>query len=309
MSRAAEVDPSLRTLLSYDRAQIRAPASWNDVTKFRAFLDAPLLAIKGNPVSKVHDLTIRGSDGDVPLRLYYPERSCEGTPATVFMHGGGFVAGSLDTHDALCRALCRASGSVVVAVQYRLAPEHPCPAALEDCMSALHWIMAHGGEEHLRTDLVSLCGDSAGGYLALRMGAVVRDTGLPVRVGHIGLLYPVVDPGCDTSSMHALAEGFVLTRGAMKWFWRAFAGEREQTAELSLLNLDLSGLPPVSMVIAGYDPLKDEEASLADRLSDAGVVTSTFFHAGMIHGFASLPHITPAAEVAVSQISAAMRAG
>lgn len=304
MTWGREVDPVFRATLAHDRAHIRAPSASVSVEKFRAYLDAPLKVLVGDPVGDVSDFSIGLTGGSVPVRIYRPTGVGSPAPVILFIHGGGFAIGSLDTHDALCRALCRESGVSVLSVEYRLAPEHPYPAAVDDCVAVLDWIAAHGVGRGIDPRRVSICGDSAGGYLAIRAGQAAFETASRARPVHIGLLYPVVDPDCDTPSMHALAEGHLLTRGAMQWFWQAFAGSSDpRSAGLSLLKRDLSALPPVSIMTAEFDPLRDEGALLAQRLIGAGVKVSYRCYEGMIHGFASLPHVTPVATAAIQHLS------
>ena len=195
----------------------------------------------------------------------------------------------------------------MLAVDYRLAPEHPHPAAIDDGVAVLRWLATDGRSHGIRVDRVGLCGDSAGGYLAVRVALAARDAALPLGLAHIGLFYPVVDPACATASMYDLADGFMLTRDAIRWFWSSFAGRPpEEATDLSLLAMDLSGLPSVSIVTAQFDPLKDEGAVLARRMSDAGIDVTLDCLAGMIHGFATLPHMTPIADSAVRHVGDAI---
>lgn len=300
-----EIDPCFRELLRHPRAHIMAPAETADIQDVREAIDAPMRAISGAAVAQVIDLV--GDDGQrsVPLRLYRAS-SAEGlAPIIVFIHGGGFVGGSRDTHDAICRTLCRASGVNLLSVEYRLAPEHPYPAALDDCCTVLLWISKEGERLGMDPAQIALCGDSAGGYLAVSSALAMRDQPFDGEIRHIGLLYPVVDPSCNTPSMEAFAEGYMLTRGALQWFWRAFSNSKAALeTELSLLKRDLSGLPAVSIVTAGFDPLRDEGGALYERLKQAGVATSLRCYLGMVHGFASLINLTELAADAIHHLAA-----
>lgn len=276
---------------------------------FRSALDAPLEAIVGDPVGEVVDFAVGPAEGRVPVRMYRPTTSAPPGPLIVFIHGGGFAAGSLGTHDALCRALCLEAGMSVMSVGYRLAPEHPYPAAVDDCSTALAWVAAHGAERGIDPRRISVCGDSAGGYLAVQACLAAGGGTSGAHPLHIGLIYPVVDPGCDTPSMHAFSDGYLLTRSAMQWFWSAFAGKpQELRAEMSLLRRNVSNLPPVSIITAEFDPLRDEGALLAQRIIEAGGEASLRCYPGMVHGFASLPHVTPAATAAIRHLSADINA-
>lgn len=232
------------------------------------------------------------------LRDYRPPFAAPG--AILLIHGGGFVIGSLDTHDALCRTLALASGRRVVAVAYRLAPEAPFPAARDDCRAALAW---------LETDAdgpIALCGDSAGGHLATRTALDARAGGKVVAA--LGLLYPVVDPGCAGASWDAYGEGHVLTRDWMRWAWAAYlAGADPADPCFAVLHDDLSRLPPTLVVTAGCDPLRDEGEALVPAIVAAGGRGELRRMDGMIHGFASLPMLTPRADEAINVLAVHLR--
>jgi acetyl esterase len=302
------LDPCFQALLRHPRAHIQAPAETADIQDVREAIDAPLRALTGPVVTERVDLAVDDDDaGAVPLRLYRASSIATPAPVIVFIHGGGFVSGSRDTHDAMCRTLCRFSGVNLISVEYRLAPEHPHPAAMDDCCAVLKWIGRRGRELNLDAARIALCGDSAGAYLAVSSALAMQDRLPGGTLCHIGLLYPVVDPSCDTPSMDAFADGYMLTRGAMRWFWRAFSNAKEPGAtDLSLLKRDLSALPPTSIVTAGFDPLRDEGRALCDALVRAGVDLSLRDYAGMVHGFASLTHMTDLAADALRHIAADM---
>lgn len=303
------LDPCFTELLKHPRAHIRAPGPGDDICIYRDGIDAPMRAIAGDAVTEVHNLRVRDSNRSVPLRLYRFDNVDTPAPVILFIHGGGFVSGSLDTHDAMCRTLCRQAKVSVLSVEYRLAPEHPYPAALDDCCAALRWVSQEGEKLGLDPFKIALCGDSAGGYLALAAALEILGQPFPGELRHIGLLYPVVDPSCATHSMDAFGEGYLLTRGALQWFWQAFRGSKEAEAvELSLLKSDLSGLPPVSVVVAGFDPLRDEGIALYERLKLAQVDVSLRHYGGMVHGFASLIHMTELATDATQYIAAEITA-
>jgi len=265
-------------------------------------------AIAGEAIFEVADLLAEGH-GKIPIRCYRPCDTDTPLPVIVFFHGGGFVAGSVDTHDALCRALCRESGANVVSVEYRLAPEHAYPAALDDCVSAIRWLAKGSDELKLDCDRLALCGDSAGGYLAVATAIAMRLRPGSPNIRHVGLLYPVVDPACDTASMQTLGDGYILSRDAMKWFWQAFRGKGNDRQDLSLLSKDLSGIGAVLIITAEFDPLRDEGAQLAQAFSAAGVEATVCCYDGMIHGFASLLPITPFARKAVQQLAVEINRG
>ncbi len=214
-------------------------------------------------------------------------------PAIVFFHGGGWVTGDLDTHDATCRILAAASRCIVVAVDYRLAPEHPFPAAVDDAVVAYAWVHRHSRELGIADGQVGVMGDSAGGNLAAvvaqvtRRGARASDADVPPPVVQ-GLVYPCADAHLDTDSMEALGDGFLLTRASMEYYRGEYLPHRAdwETAKASpLLAGDLTGLAPALVVTAGFDPLRDDGADYAEALRRAGVDVEYRCYDDQIHGF------------------------
>jgi acetyl esterase len=220
----------------------------------------------------------------------------------LFCHGGGFVLGDLDTHDSICHQLARSADRVVVSVDYRCAPETRFPGAVEDCYAALAWIAAQAGSLGVDATRLTVCGDSAGANLAIACAQLARARGPVVR--HVGLLYPMVDPACDTASMHEFARGFLLSRAAVQWSWSMYLADPADVASplASPLQGGLTGLPPVSVSTAEFDPLRDEGETLAATLRAAGVPVVSRRYAGMVHGFAGLAHITPVAVRAIEDL-------
>lgn len=256
-------------------------------------------------IDQVKDLDADGPAGAIPMRLYRPSAHAT-LPVVLFIHGGGFVFGDLDTHDALCRTLALQSGMAVAAVDYRLAPEHPYPAALDDCHAALRWLAANADALGLDAARIGLGGDSAGGQLAVATALKARDRGPPLR--HLALLYPLVDPHCASASMTAFGQDYMLTRAFLEWSWAAYAATGAKTDPfVQLAAADLAGAPPTTIITAGYDPLCDEGRDLAERLASAGVRVSAHHFPDMIHGFAGLPIALEAADRAIGLITRAMR--
>ena len=245
-----------------------------------------------------------GNSGPLAVRIYYPlaaEGNASTLPAILFFHGGGFVACDLDTHDGMCRAICNASASVVVSVDYRLAPEARFPAAPEDAYRALLWLNQEAGALGVDANAISVCGDSAGGNLAAVLCLLARDRQGPKIQKQI-LIYPVTSLGCDTESHHKFAEGYFLGREQMQWFWQHYLGDTATavTPYVDLLAADVSSLPPAVIVTAEYDPLCDEGKLYADRLKAAGSTVEYRCAAGQIHGFCSFAdHIPQGREVLV----------
>ncbi len=250
------------------------------------------------PVKEVQEVTVPGGAGDRPARLYRPSGAGP-FPTTVFFHGGGFVIGDLDTHDQACRRLCRDARTVVLSVDYRLAPEHPFPAAVEDALAAVRWAADHlselGGDDRL-----AVGGDSAGGNLS----AVVAQA-MPDRLTAQLLLYPAVDMAGDYPSRVENASGYFLDIEMMEWFFLHYvtdaSGVDAQDPRLSPLHApSCEGLPPAVVVTAEFDPLRDECEAYAEGLAAAGVEVVVERFDGLIHGFLDMT-FSPAAEGAVAE--------
>jgi acetyl esterase len=261
------------------------------------------------PIHSVSETSVPGPAGPVPLRIYRPGATPR-LPLIVFYHGGGFVLCDLDSHDALCRSLANATGFAVASVAYRLAPEARFPEPLEDCYAALVALVGRAAEWGFDADRVAVCGDSAGGNLAAAVALLARDRGGP-RLRHQGLIYPVTDAGCDTASMRELATGFMLSREIMQWFWNCYLASAADGADgraSPLRAKDLGGLPPATIVTAEFDPLRDEGEAYADRLRESGVPVVGRRYLGMIHGFTSLPFVTPMADRSIADLAQDFRA-
>jgi len=230
------------------------------------------------------DLCIAGPEGDVPVRIYRPPVQGAG-PTVVFFHGGGWVIGSVNTHDAQARLTASGTGAVVVSVDYRLAPEHRFPAALDDCAAATQWALDHAKDLGGSVDAVAVAGDSAGGNLAAAVALRRRDNGERSLAAQL-LIYPVTDASRATPSYAENAEGYFLDADTMRWFWSHYLGGEAPTAESSIIDAaELGGLPPAVVVTAQYDPLRDEGNAYAQRLRKAGVDVTLIECPGLIHGF------------------------
>jgi acetyl esterase len=228
----------------------------------------------------------------------------------VYFHGGGFVIGDLDTHDDFLRRLCADSGVRVLAVDYRLSPEHPFPAAHDDALAATRWAIDHGGQIGFDPTKVAVGGDSAGGNLAACLGLEMR-TDPARRLAFQLLLYPATAMEQETPSRTALAEGYVLTAEAMTWFagHMAQAGHADARRGEPAWVDDLSGAPPALVVTAGFDPLKDEGRAYAERLSAAGVKAAHVEYPSFVHDFYVMAAVSPAVVVAIGETAAALKAG
>lgn len=223
------------------------------------------------------------SVGGIPTRIYRPSLEPE-LPVVMYFHGGGWVLGNLDSHDAVCRRLASESGFVVIAVDYRLAPEHKYPAAVDDCFLATQSVAENASEYKVDGRQIMLAGDSAGGNLCMAVSLRARDDGLAIR--YQVLIYPVVEPNFDTNSYNAFATGHGLTRETMQWFWREYLEGSDTDPTLAhFQDASLKGLPQTHVITAEYDVLRDEGKRLVERLRQANVPTTYRCYEGMLHGF------------------------
>ena len=256
------------------------------------------------PVVSVQDVSIPGPAGAMGGRVYRPAASGP-VPTVVLFHGGGWVIGDLDTHDNLARSLCRDCEAVVLSVDYRLAPEAPFPAAVEDAVAATRWAGEHLGELGA-SDVLAVAGDSAGGNLAAVVTQQLRDSGGPALAAQL-LVYPAVDVTGDYASRLDNAEGYFLDLPTMGWFMEQYAADASvhEDPRLSPLRArSLEGLPPAVVVTAEYDPLRDEGAAYAEALRGAGVAVEYRNFDGMIHGFIDMGPHSSAAQAAVDETCA-----
>ena len=267
-------------------------------------------ALGGAPVevAAVDDRTIPGPAGDLAVRVYTPHGEPP-FPIVVWFHGGGWVVGTLDSYDPICRALAAAVPAVVVAVDYRLAPEHRYPAAAEDAYAATLWASRNAAELGGSQQRLAVAGDSAGGNLAAVVALGARDRGGPA-IGFQLLVYPITDHGMDTASYREHADGYHLTAAGMRWYWDHYLGGADGGApDASPLRAAFFGdLPPALVITAEHDVLRDEGEAYATRLRAAGVPADISRYPGMVHGFFRWRAVTPAAEAAMQQAAAAVAA-
>lgn len=285
------------------------PGSGVDVS--RAALRATAAMMKVRIHADVTDISIPGPAGPIPARRYVPD----GTGASpisallLYFHGGGFVLGDLDTHDSLCRLICRDGGVQVISVGYRLAPEHKAPAATDDAYAAYRWALDHAAG--LGANRIVVGGDSAGGNLATVVAQQARDSELPLPALQL-LLYPVTDVSSETRSKTLFADGYFLSKRDMEWCTAHYLDGAEVSAEdplvSPLLSEDLSGLPPALVVTAGFDPLRDEGNRYARAMQDAGVVVDLREERSMIHAFANFFPLGGGSATATGALISALRA-
>lgn len=258
-------------------------------------------------VANVEDRRIPGPQGEIPLRIYTPGGHGP-FPVLVFCHASGWVVCDLETHDAPCRALANAVPSIVVSVDYRLAPEYKFPAAPEDCYAATRWAAANATAIHGDPDRLAVGGDSAGGNLAAVVALMARDRGGPA-LAHQVLIYPATDTSFDSASYRQYGEGYFLTKDLMVWFAKHYLREADAVHPYAapLRAPDLRGLAPALVITAECDPLRDDGEAYASRLREAGVAVRHIRYDGMIHGFLGLPAIFPQARRVIEEVAAALR--
>ncbi len=261
------------------------------------------------PVGGVEDRNIPGPGGDIPIRIYTPV-AAGGSPlaALVYYHGGGWVVGDIESHDATCRTLSQTSGCKVISVDYRLAPEAKFPAAADDAYAALVWVEKNAMEIGVDPNRIAVGGDSAGGNLAAVASLMARDKNGP-HIAFQLLIYPVTQIGIDSASRKELATGYFLETETMTWFEDQYVDPADaDNPYASPLKADsLSGLPPAYVITAGFDPLKDEGKAYADGLRAAGVDVQYVNYDGMIHGFIALTALVENAANAVAETGVALK--
>jgi acetyl esterase len=293
------VDAKLQTILDAAKALGLPPIETMTVEEARA--ERAAMMARFVPMSEYADVQVEervivAGRREIGIRVYRPSQAKGTLPVVVFFHGGGFVVCTLETHDPYCRALAAEANTVVVSVDYRLAPEHKFPAGVEDSLAAAEWVLEHVGELGGDGSRVFVAGDSAGATLAAVVALLLRDKGVTELAGQV-LLYPVTahyDP--PTASYLEMAEGYGLTRKGMIWFWDHYLKDKSEAGDFRAAPLratSLSGLPRAFVVTAEYDVLRDEAQAYATRLKDAGVDVTHVFGEGMNHGFAASPNEFP----------------
>jgi acetyl esterase len=298
ISRGARImDPKAQIVGEFVKS-IRVPGYFPPLPELReqlrtmvTLLDEPAPALP-----RVEDIRIPGPAGAIPARVYDPAPGAPvARPVLAYFHGGGWVQGDLETHHGLCARLAIRSGAIVVAVDYRLAPEHKFPAAVEDCIAAYRWLRTPGALVGADAARVGVGGDSAGGNLSAVVSQDAARSGVPVPTCQV-LIYPALDFGSDTASHRDLADGHIIPRDRIVWYTEQYLrgeADRRDLRASPLLAPDLSGQPPALVVTAGFDPLRDEGQAYAARLRAAGVEVVDREYPGQIHAFVSLTRAIP----------------
>jgi len=263
------------------------------------------------PVALTRDCVADGPHGPIPLRLYRALGSAPSAalPVLVYFHGGGWVIGDLDTHDTLCRQLANAAGCAVIAVDYRMGPEHRFPAAVDDCLAATYWVRAHAAELQVDAAHLAVGGDSAGGNLAAVVSIAARDNG-DLPIAYQLLIYPATDQHRNAPSHASNGQGYLLTTDTMDYFAGHYLADPAHYGDWRaspLLQPDLAQLPPALVLTAGYDPLRDEGAAYAERLTAAGNRATCVCFEREIHGFILMGKVLDEANTAVALCAAELK--
>jgi acetyl esterase len=304
------LDPQARALLDQMAALGGLPINKLSVREARKqSIDMAAMQGAQEPVAIVEDRTLPGPAGTIPVRLYTP--AIRGPlPVFVYLHGGGWVLGDIEGSDGFCRTFCNAAQCIVMSVGYRLAPENPFPAAVEDSYHAVLWASENAAGFGGDATRLAVGGDSAGGNLTAVVTLIARDRGQPALKYQL-LIYPVTDAACDAPSYSENADGYFLTRDAMQWFWGHYIGKevhRSNPLVSPLRAISLKGLPPALVITAEYDPLRDEGEAYAERLRAAGVPVQLTRYDGMIHGFFMMGGVLDQGRRALEQAAAALLA-
>jgi acetyl esterase len=305
------LDPLVKAFLD-KAAAIPRPKAWEVPPimvrqSFAAMMQ--LTGPKDVAVGRIENLTIPGPGGDLRARVYAPVAAVGLQPTLVYFHGGGFVAGGLESHDGLCRLFTAEGGFKVIAVDYRLAPEHPWPAAVDDAWAAFQWVEANAADLGVDGGRVAIGGDSAGATLSAIITQLAKAKTKP-KIAYQMLLFPGTQVGAETSSLHEFAVGYFLERKTIEYFNSLYvpAGTDRNSPKVSPLRAkDFSGLPPAYVMLGGYDPLHDEGLAYAEKLKAAGGQVTIADYAGMVHCFIYLQTILPQAHEAVAEAAKAVK--
>jgi acetyl esterase len=307
------LDESAQKLLDQIRAAGLPPMETLPLAQARAGYARSRIALSPDPaeVAEVRNLTFPSAGHAIPARLYRG-RAAPGTgaPIVVFFHGGGWVLGNLDSHDSFCRGLANDAACAVLAVDYRLAPEHKFPAAAEDAAAAVAWVAQESAALGVDPRRIAVAGDSAGGNLAAVAALAARRAGTPKLRLQV-LIYPTLDLRLGHDSHRRVGDGYTLTASAMRWFRDLYLARAEDIASWRaspLCETELGGVAPAFIVAGGCDPLCDEAADYAQRLIGAGIDVTYRFFPGQMHGFVSAGRVIPEGRAACAEIASALRA-
>jgi acetyl esterase len=303
------LDPQAKAFLDQLTAAGAPPLHALPVAEARQALRTLFSTGTPEPIHQMEDHRVPGPAGHIPVRMYVPQGKGS-LPVLVYFHGGGWVLGDLETHDGTCRGLANAAKCMVIAVDYRLAPEHKFPAAPEDCYAVTKWVVLNAASFGGDPTRIAVGGDSAGGNLAAAVALMAADRGAPTLAYQL-LIYPVTNYAFDTPSYRENADGYLLTRDSMQWFWGHYlANENDgQNAYASPMRArDCRRVPAALVITAEFDPLRDEGEAYAARLREASVPVDVKRYNGMIHGFFSLGQVLDQGKKAMADAAAGLRA-
>lgn len=308
--RASSLDPQTEAFLAELESGVTPPSSTLSVDTARRLLDELFTVDDPEAVGATTDLEVRGPAEPVPVRVYTPEGDPP-FPVLVYYHGGGWLRGSLDGYDGLCRLLCAEAECLVVSVDYRLAPEHPFPAGFEDCFAATEWAIENAADLQGDPERVAVGGDSGGGNLAAAVSLAARDQNGP-DIAHQLLIYPAVSsPSLRWfDSYDENGTGYLLEMDSVEYYYDRYIQSPAHLGNMYAFPLrarDLGGLPPATLLTAGFDPLRDEGVAYAERLGEAGVAVEHLHYDSQIHAFVSLFEHLDEGREAISEMAAELR--
>jgi len=306
-----KLDPQARALIERFAAAGAPPLYTLTALEARRAYRASRAALAAAPVhvDEIRELSVPGPAAVMRARLYRPDRAQNALPGMVYFHGGGFIYGDIDTHDAVCRGIAQCAPCAVVSVDYRLAPEHRFPAAVEDAFAATAWVAANAAALGIDPGRLAVAGDSAGGNLAAVVALLAREKGGPGVAMQV-LVYPMTDFAAETDSISRFAAGYLLTRESIRWVKRTYLREERDALDWRASPLrarDFSKLPAAYIITAGFDPLRDEGGAYAERLAQAGVAVTHECFEGQVHGFLVMGGAIAAAGHAIQRIGQMLR--
>jgi acetyl esterase len=303
------VDPQVEVVLKEFAAKGRPPLHELSVDEARSVAEE-MVALAGDPieVGSIRDISIPVDGAAIGARVYTPNGAGP-HPVVVFFHGGGWVICSLDTHDNVCRAICRDADAVVVSVAYRMAPEHRFPTAAHDCFAATRWVADNASSFGGDANRLAVCGDSAGGNLSAVVSQMARDAGGPA-LAFAALIYPAVDMTAEGGSMVDNAHGYFLEEDTMHWFMDHYLSPEERSHPMAspLLHLDLSGLPPCFIATCEYDPLRDEGEAYGAALRANGVAAENKRYDGLIHAVINMTGVLDGGRTLIADVGSRLHA-
>jgi len=304
------MDPKAQIVGEFVKS-IRVPGFFPPLPELRQQLRV-MVSLMDEPapaLPRIEDIRIPGPAGEIPARVYSASAAKTPQPTVAYFHGGGWVQGDLETHHGLCARLSKHAGVLVVAVDYRLAPEHKFPAAVEDCLAAYCWLRTKGRDVGVDIGRVAVAGDSAGGNLSAVVSQLAASSGVPAPTCQV-LIYPAVDFSLETSSHRELTDGHVIPRDRILWYMEQYLKSDADKSDLRASPLrapSLEGQPPAMIVTAGFDPLRDEGRAYGDRLREAGVDVVYREYPGQIHAFVSLTKAIPQGMACTLEIAQYLR--